>query len=513
MSNKFSEDCFQPTVNKYLSTVLCIDDQFNYENVSPSTLNSVIPGAQVVDEDKTEITDEDNSRTIRVNELIKCFCEKQLLVTPLNPKDFTSRDISSLITNITILAQKADVIILDRELADFPDLSNDELSNKIIQALSKDDRYHYIIIYTADIKEDVENDIRQKGFFDFTNIDICVKTKTGKDSINYEELSNFICNNYLSKKAGLLSGALIEALYKIRSSSSKMLNKVIKDYDKALIYHKCLLDNPEKSIDFVIDLIQDEIVSYICQLKPESFYCNSNSIQKYIETEKLYFSIMDEATQKKRNLKDNEIKYLLTNGFKYFYHNSENISAISKGSKLDWILPGDKKFLKQFSEYSSFISQDVLPTLHLGCIVKANDIMLICLQPPCDSERLPTLNEIEKGEKEPVNFLFIELQLKKSGIDLYINGKGYAFIYKKIKIFSFSGNENGVVENINRKYYHITTSKEEKNGIKSIKIEKEELDYIACLKPMIAQKIANNFSANFSRVGIDQFEWLRLKGK
>ena len=75
--------------------------------------------------------------------------------------------------------------------------------------------------------------------------------------------------------------------------------------------------------------------------------------------------------------------------------------------------------------------------------------------------------------------------------------------YKAIETFLFAGDANGFVSQNNDGDF--ITYSPEGNSI--------ALKYICCLKPMFAQKIANNFAANISRVGIDQFEWLRLKGR
>ncbi|MCM1234956.1 MAG: response regulator receiver domain [Ruminococcus flavefaciens] len=509
-NDEFSKEYFQPTVNKYLSTVLCIDDQFNYEEISAISLKSVSQGAETIDEESIKNNNQfDNNRTIRVNELVKSFCKKQLLVTPINPKDLNTDNVVELKNTIFALAQKSDVIILDREISGIVGMGGQTLSNEIIEELANDGRYHYLIIYTADDPEKVETELTNAGKFSHTNIDIKVKGKVGINGMSYDELAEFVCSDYMKSKNGLLAGALIESLTKLRTSSALMLNKLSKDYDKAFICHRILLTKPDKSLDFLFDIIRNEISSYMDSESLGSYW-KSDCIKAYIQSEQsLNLTIKKD---KNNTVENSELFKLIEDGIESNVF-SKNVSTdIQKGKKIDYILGDDDTFAKKFSEYTSILSKSEVPNLKTGCIIQYNNHSYLCMQPLCDTERIPQKNTEENISSSPAPFLFVELKEMPTDndrkIDFYFTDRntlnGFKVVYSQVAVFYFFGNKNGVIPQNSKKY----------TGYIYQDIGKEvAFEYIACLKPMVAQKFLNNFASNISRVGIDQFEWLRLKGR
>lgn len=89
MSNdEFSKEYFQPTVNKYLSTVLCIDDQFEENNKNINFEKELVIPQQGNVKVKGSATVHEGNRTVDINQLVDAFSEKGLLLTPLNPLHF-----------------------------------------------------------------------------------------------------------------------------------------------------------------------------------------------------------------------------------------------------------------------------------------------------------------------------------------------------------------------------------------------------------------------------------------
>lgn len=511
MSNdEFSEKYFQPTVNKYLSTVLCIDDQFNYEEVSVKSLKSVSQGAASIDEEAIKASSQfdHKMRTIRVNELVKSFCKKHLLITPVNPRDLNTDNIDELKDTVLALAQKSDVVILDREISGIDNMESQTLSNEIIKELAEDGRYHYLIIYTADNPGNVEIELKNSGHFSYPNIDIKVKGKVGENSMSYDELAEFVSSDYMQSKNGLLAGALIESLAKLRTSSALMLNKLSQDYDKAFICHRILLTNPDKSLDFLFDIIKNEILSY---MDSESLgnHLESDCIKAYIQNKPQLNLIIKK--NENENVSNDELCKLIKEGMESDVFSKSLSDSIKKGKKLNYILGNDDTFAKKFSEYTSIIPQSEEPNLKTGCIIQYRDCMYLCMQPLCDTERIPQKDE-ENDTLSPIPFLFVELEKISDEadrkIDFYFTCKkalsGFKVLYSQVAVFYFFGNEHGVIPQKSNKYTGYIYQ-DMKNEVC--------FDYIACLKPMVAQKFSNNFAANISRVGIDQFEWLRLKGR
>lgn len=520
MSSVFTEKYFKPCVKDFVSTVLLIDDQLEYDEPPAVEGTSLITPKQGVgknyDENHTLDSSsdkdvDDSKRKVYVTDLIKSFSKKELLVTPINPTKLDIQNKEECIDILLKLASKSDVVILDWDmqvsLKEGDNFVGDQLSIRIIKKLDEDNRYRLVLIYTADTEEDV-----RKKLPEALNLDVKIYGKssiTGSIVKNYEQLAEQILIDYLALKKGLLSLVLLRTLSYLRYSTYSMLDTLKYDFDKSVLSHYLLLCNISDFQDFCEGIIHDEILGYLQQSAISGFL-----------TEELLKSIIDEK----------HIAYALEN------QNAENTSDLM--NYIDSINKKDedtikslrnnmiKKLTKKLSDldtnkmidFSLFVSTldtNISPTLHLGCVVKYKDNYYLCIQPNCDSVRIPTKEEVEKElpkdsgkeKSKPQSFVFIQLKESHKEIDFYVKDatvyKGFLILYKQVETFYFVGDENGFVSQNDDGDFITYSSKGDFVALR----------YICCLKPMFAQKIANNFAANISRVGIDQFEWLRLKGR
>ncbi len=511
MSNEFTENYFKPCVKDFISTVLLIDDQLEYGE--PPSI-PVVDGATLITpkqgefkpyvEEHTLVVSsnaDDSKRKVYVTDLIKSFSKEKLLVTPINPKKLDAQNKEECIDILLNLASKSDVIILDWDMdVSFTEtecFTSNELAKNLIEKLNQDNKYRLVMIYTADNENDVKNELKTTSNIE---VKIYVKTKISGSAVieEYNNLAKKINIDFLTDKRGILGAAFLNYLTSLRKSSYSMLNALKTEYDTALLYHRILLSNPDKIIDFCSEMLKDEILSHIF---PEdiSVYLKKEAFKDFLLERKSTLNFKTETNGVRKSIEGSELDKLLEIGYKSYF--SEDISKdIAKGKHLDFIVQdSDLSKLKEFSYYSSMISSDVQPNLKLGCIVKLDGKYYLCIQPLCDTERLPKKEELT--DKTPPVFLFLTLD-KNSQMDFFIKESssfiGLKVDYSGVITLPVFGNQEGVVPLIDKKY---------------VLYNEKELNYICCLKPMFAQKIANNFAANISRVGIDQFEWLRLKGR
>lgn len=518
MSNEFTKKYFQPCVEKFVSTVLLIDDQLEYGK-SP-TLPSVENEALIVPTQGTVMpnvesetlffssTSDDGKRKVYVTDLIKTFSKEKLLVTPINPNEIGAKDKDECMEILTGLAEKTDVIILDWDMyvkfseTDF--FSSNELSKKLIEKLNLDNKYRLVMIYTADSESEVKKNLPQT-----TNIDVKIYGKnnsTGTIEKKYEELVKQINIDFLSSKKGLLTLLLLKVITHIRYSTYSMLDTLRSDFDKSALCHYLLTNTPADFQDFCEDIIYDEIFGYLEQCNASDIL--KNEVIKYVIDEN-EISYESEQTEKKDSAE--LIKYI------DFLENKAD-DSIKKSMKnfLTKKLSGvEITMLKQFSIFVSTLDKSLVQNLHLGCVVKKDDNYYLCIQPACDSIRVPSKELIEtkfdenSNKKQPIpkSFVFLKLEKSEDKVDFYIQNSseiiGLSIIYNQVENFYFSGDKDGLV----------SLTQEGSFKTYSIKDENITFDFVCCLKTMFAQKIANNFAANISRVGIDQFEWLRLKGR
>lgn len=500
MSKDFSEKYFQPLVKKFVSSVLLVDDQLSYEKVKIEVeqLQSPVQGQITSAGSEYSLNIKNSNNEVFVPNIVKSFSEEGYLLTAINPKDYSEYAMEEFKEIFKTLAEKSDVIILDWEMdltfSDGISFSGESFTKEILPFLNTDNRYRLVYIYTKELdKKIIEKDIPNPP-----NIEIKIYQKT----ISPLDLAKQIKIDFLSKASGIMTAELLQSLHLIRKSTYEIFYSLDKDFDEALMYHRILLSEPDKINDFKQNLISDEILSYLEQPKQDDLLSAEVFMEYMDENNK---SIQLHRKLDEENLTDistDDIKNLLCKGYTGFFEKDEQ-DLISSSSQLAYFFPEtEKESMKKFSMYSTMLNKKILPHLKLGCVVKENKNYLLCIQPPCDSERISKIRNTGKCNN-PQSFIFLKLEKSNTTIDFYIKEsdkfQGLRIKYKDIRVFNFAGDEKGVVSLNNGKYdcYPNTQS----------------LTYICCLKPMFAQKIANKFAANISRVGIDQFEWLRLKSR
>lgn len=136
-----------------------------------------------------------------------------------------------------------------------------------------------------------------------------------------------------------------------------------------------------------------------------------------------------------------------------------------------------------------------MPILTQGTILKQNESSYwTCIQPKCDAVRIERSRDFLLASLKKVSgdkkFDFV-LKYQSDFVFFKIDYTVY-----KMKFFSFRANSNQIVRAI------------QEDG-KIMMIGNSKMEWIGELKSDFAQSIANKFSSNLSRVGMDHSEWLR----
>lgn len=151
------------------------------------------------------------------------------------------------------------------------------------------------------------------------------------------------------------------------------------------------------------------------------------------------------------------------------------------------------------------------PELHLGTIVQEQSSCeyYLCLQPVCDSVRLDE-------EDGPRNFLMLPLMpvdhsTKGQRAHFVINGEdgGPVHLYSRgrsydMRLIPMMATEQGVVR------FRSSGSGAQLTVRTS---DGRSLCWVAQLKPSHAQRVADDYGANLTRVGLDESEWMRRRAK
>jgi hypothetical protein len=155
------------------------------------------------------------------------------------------------------------------------------------------------------------------------------------------------------------------------------------------------------------------------------------------------------------------------------------------------------------------------PELHLGTIVRERDLpsnYWVCIQPVCDSVRLDA--------DPPTAFLMLPLE----PVDHAAKGVKAAFVVRSdggewihlwpwdrssdIELMRMRPNHNGAVR------FLASETDGTLSGPKTVTTEEDiTLIWIAQLKTAHALRVVHQYGTQLSRVGLDESEWIRLRGR
>lgn len=316
----------------------------------------------------------------------------------------------------------------------------------------------------------------------------------------------------------------MRGIARLRENNLRILARFHKDLDKAFLIHRALL-LPDHTFDQIIPLLTDEINSVLddtlggAPLGPGSCvksilndWCDKN----WTENESAKLQIDGEAEGL------DFVKDVFCNGpeFKYNFCNLSHLIDEKehgppqwKGRKVDNLveyLLGSSPVAHCHEKLGSLMSQrvkyeDSQRALHLGVIVRELNCKkryLLCLQPICDSLRM-------EGTTRRYVFCFLNKAMDTDSFTHCVidaNGELIRLEYKPKVSCLF-------VSNFNSDADAVFATKCDTNRFIFKDDNGNDYEWIAELKTEHAQRAAEQFGRELSRVGLTESEWLRQKAK
>lgn len=519
-------------------------------------------------DDEVYLDKDDQGHKIDPKEIMRAFAKHSKNCSIYSPEN--QEDLDSLIN----ISKKSDVVILDwnmklSSLNDNDD-NDDEIEEeedprgiytiKMIEKILFDSSNNprglkSIIVYTADINlrdhidriykkvKAIDPDVRKTDFNITGNsykISAILKesAKVGDHTtedlrervFKFEELPEFVFNDFSSITNGILPSFSLKSLTIIRNNASRILGLFSKELDSAYLAHKSLLPNQENAKDLLVEMFKDALADTLSYSSVSDFITkdfitgwisqNLEEEDKKIKNSKgkdLNPSIMFKRDHELiKNLlyeEENNVKKRFENKFKSLIEDKEkrndHLDALSKDStdlfinnnelsKKDSI---NRNFAKLTHHRSLFLPNKSEPKLTLGTIVKStkdSEKYYVCIQQKCDSVRLYNTER---------KFLFLPLEKVKKGKFHFLTPNGEMLTLKnksfQVRTVKFIGHKTeGTVkaELQDEKYIFQQKYNEESD---------EQFEWVLDLKDLHAQRIANEYASQLSRIGLDESEWLR----
>ena len=539
-NSKTFTELSQEVAEKFLHTIVFVDDQAGFiEQEQPKKLDEKPGRGSGKEKDTTQKrSNERNTHKLDAKKVIDVFASRGMVCSVLKPDKG-----DELLGLATKAAERADVLILDWRIYDDDGKKAMGIIGKIITSDSTEDqRLRLIIIYTAEnivwvskkMEEKYSGDfeIVDKGFaFSRGHLRIAIFAKEGAVDVLEAYRDRVLSVNQLSKRvsaefakitAGLVSNVALESLAVLRDNTHRIMGRLGHEMDPPYLAHRALLPNPGDAMNHAIDIIASEFRALLdtyevgekANLKTIEAWIDMKSGEgasfevevgkddiKSVDSEVIYElqNVGIEKANWYNGLANKHKKYVKNHG-----HEKLTQTFCAEGADATEL---DHRFAILTSLKNRYGRSEHKPILTLGTIIKSESSgssnesgkFWLCVQPRCDSVRI-------RGAR---NFFFLPLEVVDGDtkFDLVLEDKENKF--KKLRIhykiyesanFEFvpDGSEEQVIraKEENKKFVFYTT-------------DKTRFEWVSELKSEHAQRIANDFAAKLSRVGLDESEWLR----
>ena len=552
------------SAEQYLKTVVLIDDRI-YENkrgsvasgltkplavsrkaaLKSATSSSDKSGKEI---EKAEVPEEPDE--VSFHDIQNSFAKKRIICSLYQPKKSASFGEQS---EVYRLCSIADVVVIDWDLHGDSGKKATDLVGNLVEQSMRDipHQLRLIQIYTREpdlmtVANDIYEALVDRIGEQFIGVEdgndkLILTTDNSRVVILGKRTNTFLpkySNFFVHEKdlatrtirefsrlaSGLLQGIVLRGIANLRKNNRRILTRFHKDLDIAFLTHRTLL-LPDEAFEQIIPLLTDELHAVLEDTLGESSLGKAPAVKKILDDwcDK-HWKVNNDA---ELNIGDGAnglefVKDVFCNGSAikkdYSKVQKSQIPGLTKSNK--W----DEKKCDKLAEYllgncgvkycheklGTLMSQRVRydnsrRSLHLGVIVREladKERYLLCLQPVCDSVRI---------EGKSRAFVFCVLKEPKDGklfTHCVMDGGGNMIKLKykpkvsDIFVSNFKGNDDAVY-----------TNKDEKDRFIFKGEGKKDYKWIAELKTEHAQRAAEQFGRELSRVGLTESEWLRIKAK
>ena len=528
------------TAREFLRTAVIIDDKASMSNTIDVTSDLGVVDTEPADEDEPlavitldsqdelDVTD----GSLDVQAVVSAYLKLGIMCGVFQPPEDVSTP--KLISETTIAVVNADIVILDWFLQPGDEQLILDLLKKIFE-LDNDQngRLRLIVIYTDNPKlaacvNKVKEYLNIYGLVDdkgdpFALEGAGVRVKflnkegsLGPEGIGEADLPARTVSEFVNLNKGLFPTFALGAINSIRKNTHHLLSVFNSELDAALVGHRLLADESDNVISFGFDTLMLQL-SAILATDRVHHHCLSEA--QFVNWFDNRFGVgveQDDAPQGVVGLP--LVRKGLNDALENVWKNDTNPS---KGGKNSFPRQAHKRLFNedgQKEEHSTnrlgrlsklsreadgfhCLPRDWRPTLSMGSIIKAQEIYYFCSMPVCDAVRIVgsryfPLLKLESCPTPNHNALRLYVKDGDNELKLIVKLGAQHNRYEKFLANATHQRTLGVLNNTSGRYVFKTT-----NGTK--------YDWVADVDALHAQRIAAEAVANMSRIGVDEFEWLR----
>jgi len=331
--------------------------------------------------------------------------------------------------------------------------------------------------------------------------------------VDFEELGARTIEEFTAMTAGLISNAALQSLSSLRSATHRILDRFSPSLDAAYLVHRSLLETPQEADEHLCPLIAAELQAVIedsgTSISADTLSDWIDERQQRIATHADFgFGTVQEEKEFLLRLFDQGhaklIKEPLPNPLEWI----GAISPFRGCSQMDDLIklingtpsPESNEQLAMVMAVKTHYSSDP-PKLTLGTVVSHEKDSVktfwLCLQPVCDSVRIPGARGFPMLRLSQSNDRFgLVVKIDSAYVRLRVDPRPF-----KVRTVEFKADKNRqtVIATLDENGKYLFTSK----GAEF------QCQWIAELKFEQAQRAVNLFASQNSRVGLTESEWQR----
>lgn len=465
--------------------------------------------------------------------LTKAFAEKGIACAIFNPEE----ESTELVSTCTQLITQSDASVLDWQLRK----KNGDPSmdcRQILKVILEKDKdagapLRVILIYTgeddlsvlidqlhAELKHLELEEIRGEGKLPGLagrNVRIVFATKrnpgeesgefTPADRLLPAQLPDALIEQFSYLADGILPMTALNAIAALREHSHTLLSFFDKELDAAFVHHAAIIPDSRDCTAFLLELLRDELLT-VMESDDSIRNCTNFKTLRSWYSQKLCFKDLNGKTLKQENFEELIVPEYAPDKCCTTVLKDERNTVVSK-SKLHRIYQDTEKLCRlsritavrreAYGRHRTILER-YEPIVTQGTIIQCQQCKrcFLCIIPSCDSCRL---------KDNVAVFPFIRLEPCASNQDPHLccglNGATMNFLLPEplewksielIKLFT----ENGGVKAQRKDGSFIFRSQD---GC--------VYNWVADLKDHFITMLVAEFAPNLSRIGIDEYEWLR----
>ncbi|WP_423206634.1 hypothetical protein E2974_15870 [Paracoccus yeei] len=463
---------------------------------------------------------------VQIKPLADAFLDKRIVCGVLKPEVADSD--AQVIDRAVRAATVADVVIIDWYLRP----NQDNLALSILEKILKEDRelngrLRLVIVYTsadplADRCKALVKHLKKANFEPLEDPDddtlltigACRVRFVRKRSINkgvaVEDLPDFAIKEFAKHSNGLLANFALLGIAALRDATHHILASLDSKLDTAFVGHRMLLGHDTEARGFAMNLFLLQMKGVLSLPKHLGGALGDEELSAWFD-DRFGYPDADAHLKAAGTTKDRLRESVLRGVGKL---DSAHKSLFLPASKGDPTKVGEveKQISQDFARFSTFVREpdgfnplpkDWRPTLILGSVVKLlnrKTRYFLCVQPACDTVRIA----------EDRYFPFIELipqKAAKSTENLVIRDE------EKRVVVCVSTKAGSRLYDIFKPDASHTVRAESEDGKFLFPSKIGQIYWwLGDIDPLKAQRIATDVSGSLARVGIDEYEWLRLGG-